>query len=321
MRNPISHVPQNVRMPLLGIAATMALLFGSAVLLSPATQDNDNPPRTPATPHTTSEQPSATLVNNSIPPSQAALADAETMAEDAVDLAAATATLALPPTESIPEDSNAIELQSTQPISDPATENPGSDSQTENLIDNMLVASLNEENLTQIASSSDPDVRRLSALVNLVESLKTELGQTKEQLQTLQVKFNEQYQLARQKANETERWRQEAKEFETTMNKIIEDNNRDSDMLSRELERWRERALQAERDNARLSSRRPTPTTTALQRLPETNNPAPAVQQPVPQPLPQRSTTQSPPQQTPTTNFTTTCYDPNQGYFTCTVRQ
>lgn len=191
-----------------------------------------------------------------------------------------------------------------------------------------------------------PPVSSVTEL-ELVRELKLRLEQSEKRLQGLQIRLNEQIQYAQKKANEAQRWQDAVTQLEATMKKIIDDNNRESEQMAKEIEHWRLQALDAGRRNAQLTDQRAARPAVATRQLPvttsepavETPRPLPPLQlqtpaqprqapqpvpvpqpQPVPQPVPQPAP-QAQPQQPPQGNFTTTCYDPVRGYFSCTVRQ
>jgi hypothetical protein len=167
----------------------------------------------------------------------------------------------------------------------------------------------------------------------VVRELRQRLQQKEAQLQALQSELNDKIQLAGKKQNEADLWRREAAQLEATKQQIIEDNIEDSEMLSREVERWRQRALEAERQIARLAAQRssaasapppalkPLPARSTAQSQaapPQTQSNITILPQQQPPPMPQAPPLQSPPAaQGP---FNTTCYDPGRGYFPCRVQ-
>ena len=320
MENPIRGVTQDKYALTVIIIVVIVLII--VFFLAPKKNGN-SPPKTPTAPETTSSQPSETLTNTSVIQSRPLMAESalgnssdldksedktETEPESKSEPVATTEiTKAKTETNVVDE----TEQSSTAPAKNPTnTAAPAS-------------STLAQEKLspTQIAIATDSEVKRLATSVlekeRVVKNLDTELKQVKQQLQKLHIELNQERQLTKKKTNETQLWQREAKQFEATMGKIIEDNHRETEMLSREVERWRDRALQAERDNASLRSRRPGTNTTlpAVPAAATRSTPKPLAQQPAPPP------SQASPQRAPLSNFTTTCYDPNQGYFTCTVRQ
>jgi hypothetical protein len=183
--------------------------------------------------------------------------------------------------------------------------------------------------------------KRPTEELKMIQQLNARLKETEQSLQQLQIDRNKLIQDKLRSDDQLQRRQDEVEQLKATMEKIIEDNYREGEQMTQEIEYWRQQALTAKRQNASLADRRnsnPNPPPARLQLVPAApSNPAAAPRQPLPlqlqmpqqpqqpqqpqpppQPPPQAQTI---PQAAPPNDFTTTCYDPDRGYFPCTVRQ
>jgi gas vesicle protein len=309
MSKPIASVPTNKRSVLLGGVAAATILAMIFLLLSPnGHEDNQEKDQPTGDQHTIA----TSFENDNFP---------ATPTQDTSDNMSSIAGAGRQPAAT-----DRINIE--QPANTPAAADSTGD-------DSLYIAPpamLTTSNSVP-ASGSSSSVTELE----LARELKTRLEQTEKRLQTLQIQLNEQIQYAQKKANESQRWQDAAVQMEETMKKIIDDNNREAEQMASEIEHWREQALTAGRQNASLAERQrrsAAPVSMTLQQPPPTS-PAPAQTAPRPLPplqlqTPAPAQSRTPPAQAAPqppvpppeqSNFTTTCYDPNRGYFPCTVRQ